>query len=251
MDLSKLPRLSKTDAPPAAPDATEADVTSSAPPRGGFEPVMPNSIPTSAGAVGYCQCGAPLRAGARFCDSCGAPVAGAAAAPPQRDFYVPRDAGVGAEVWLSAIIGAFLMLVGKSFGGWLIATLTGQQYNTGIMWAAGNDRGFPEGQPVSYWDLDGYTALTDSAIFLFGLAMVLEAVVLALMNTGFRRKVALITVALLVTVLATAYNLFVAVKLLAAGALPLWSLLAVAFGGYIAIFEWRLLQQLRPAPRTT
>jgi hypothetical protein len=199
---------------------------------------------TSAPAVGYCTCGAPLRAGARFCDSCGAPVAGAAAAAPVA--YIARDAGVGAEVWLSAIIGAFLILMGKSFGGWLIATLSGRPYSTGVVWGEG--AGERAGQPVAYWDLEGYTALNDSAIFLFGVAMILEAVVLALIGTRFRHKVGLVSVALLVTLLATAYNLFACVKLLSAGVLPMWSMLAVGFGGYIAVFEWKLLQQLRPVP---
>jgi hypothetical protein len=236
MDLSKLPRLSRTDSPPP-PDAPGPETAP--PPPGGFEPVMASAPATTQ----YCQCGAPLRSGARFCDSCGAPVAGAAA--PQRAIYVGGDAGVGAEVWLSAIIGAFLMLLGRSFGAWLIAKVTGQTYVTGATWST-SER---EGQPVAYWELEGFTALNDSAIFLFGLAMVLEAVVLAMMNTRFRRKAGLVTVALLITIAATAFNLFVSIKLLTANTMPLWSLLAVAFGGYIAVFEWRLLQQLRPAPR--
>ena len=226
MDISKLPRLSKTDSPPAA----------------GADPAVPPPPP----AVGYCQCGAPLRAGARFCDSCGAPAAGAAAQPI---VYVPRDAGVGAEVWLSAIIGAFLMLMGRSFAGWLIAKATGQPYVTGATWAPGNDLGRPADSPVGYWELEGFVALNDSAIFLFGLAMVLEALVLALVGTRFRRKVGLVTLALAMTIAATAYNLFVGGKLLSAGLMPLMSLLAVAFGGYIAMYEWRLLQQLRASSR--
>ena len=68
MDLSKLPRLSKTDAPPPADEpAAEA-------PMRAFETVQTTSAP----AAGYCHCGAPLRPGARFCDSCGAPVTTAA-----------------------------------------------------------------------------------------------------------------------------------------------------------------------------
>ena len=244
MDISKLPRLSKTD-PLASPEPAGGEVA----PATGYEPPVAT---TSAPTVGYCGCGAPLRSGARFCDSCGAPVAGAAAQPVAYSgpgTYIPRDAGVGAEVWLSAIIGAFLILMGKSFGGWLIAKATGQPYVTGATWAEGNDRGLPADSPVGYWDLEGFAALNDSAIFLFGVAMVLEAAVLALIGTRFRHKAGLVTFALLITVLATAYNLFVTGKLLTAGVLPLWSILAVGFGGYIAMFEWRLLQQLRPAPR--
>jgi hypothetical protein len=227
MDLSKLPRLSKTEA--GAPD----EGTDSPAVRADPQPVVPTP---------FCrQCGAPLRADARFCDSCGAPTAIDYASRPAAS----ADPGVGAEAWVSALIGVILILVGRSFGGYLAATLTGQPYHTNVTWMQGPK----EGQEVAYWELQGFTALSDSAIFLFGLTMVLEAVVLALVNTRFKAKVSLVTVALFVTVLVTAYNAVVALRLIASGILPITSLLAVAFGGYIAIYEWRLLQQLRPAPR--
>jgi zinc-ribbon domain len=235
MDLSKLPRLSKSDtaSPPPGGDPAGVEAPAVAPP--------PAAQPAAAARTFCLQCGAPLRAGARFCDSCGARVEGGL------DYAAPvrADAGVGAEVWLSAIIGFVLMLLGRSFGGYLLAKATGQPHHTNVPWTDGPNAG----QEVAYWQLDGFTALNDSAIWLFGVAMVLEAIVLAAVNTRFKAKVGLLRFALFVTLLATAYNLFVAVKLLGAGVLPLLSLLAVGFGGYIAVFEWRLLQQLRPPPR--
>ena len=234
MDLSKLPRLSKTDTPSPTPVAADG-----APP-----PIEPSVPPVAARA--FClQCGAPLRPGARFCDSCGAKVA--TDVVDYASNRVRADPGVGAEVWLSAVIGVVLMLMGRSFGGYLLAKVTGQPYHTNVSWTAGPK----EGQEVAYWELDGFTALSDSAIWLFGLAMVLEAVVLAVVNTRFKAKVGLLRVALFVTVVATAYNLFVSFKMLAGGVLPIMSLLAAGFGGYIAVFEWRLLQQLRPPPKAT
>src|SRR5205809_967388 len=157
MDLSKLPRLSKTDAPPPSPDASDvaADPDGPAPP------------PAAATATFCNRCGAPLRPGARFCDSCGA------------------GTGIGSD------------------------------------YAAAPVRAEPG----------------------------VEAAVLALVNTRFRAKVALVMFALFITVLATLYNIVVAVKLLTVNTLPITSLLAVAFGGYIAVYEWRLLQQLRLARR--
>ena len=101
------------------------------------------------------------------------------------------------------------------------------------------------GQEVDYFDLEGFTAWTDTAIFLFGLAMVLEAAMLTVVYSRLGGKVALTSVALLVTILATALNLVVCFKLFGAGIMPLMSALAVAFGGYMAVYEWRLLQQLR------
>lgn len=231
MDLSKLPRLSKTEDPPPGASASDPPPVATAPPP--------------AAAANYClQCGAPLRAGARFCESCGARLAGRYAGAPE---YEASDGGVAAEVWVSAIIGGVLMLIGRSFAGWLLATLAGHEYHTGVFWTDGA----LEGQEVKYWQLAGLTALSDSATFLFGLAMVLEAAALAAAATRFRHKVPLVAVALTITVLATAYNLFVAGKMFTINVLPTVSLLAVAFGGYIAFYEWRLLQRLRttPSPR--
>ncbi|MGH7213799.1 MAG: hypothetical protein ACREIT_03430, partial [Tepidisphaeraceae bacterium] len=91
--------------------------------------------------------------------------------------------------------------------------------------------------------LQGFTALTDTAIFLFGLAMVFEAVALIAASRPTRARRALLALALLVTLVATAFNLFVTVRLFGAGITPWISLLAVAFGGYIAMYEWRLLQR--------
>jgi len=59
----------------------------------------------------------------------------------------------------------------------------------------------------------------------------------------------LVAVALFFTALVTLYNALAALMMLTAGIPPYSSLLAVAFGGYIALFEWRLLQQLRAARR--
>jgi hypothetical protein len=231
MDLSKLPRLSKTESGTGAPSvATDS-------PHATDAPAQP--APTAT----FClRCAAPLRPGAKFCDSCGSPAGVDYTKPALR---VDPDLGVGIEVWISAIIGLVLMLVGRSFASYLAATLTGQPFHTNVLW----NMGPKEGQEVGYWELTGYTALSDSAIFLFGLTMVLESVVLAIMNTGFKAKTQLVAVALFFTALVTLYNALAALMLLSVGIPPYSSLLAVAFGGYIALFEWRLLQQLRAARR--
>jgi hypothetical protein len=152
----------------------------------------------------------------------------------------PRGAGIGAQVWLSLIIGAILMMVGQNFAKYCIAKATGREYHTNVTWTSGPKAG----QEVQYFELSGYTAWTDTGIFLFGLAMVLEAALLAIIFSPMGGKRLLAGVALGVTVLATVLNLWVSIMLLGAGIIPLMSGLAVAFGGYMAMYEWQLLQSL-------
>jgi xanthine/uracil permease len=149
-------------------------------------------------------------------------------------------------VWISAIVGVVMMLIGMNFARWAITTLFGGTYQTNMTWQVGERAG----QMVTYWDLQGFTALQDCAIFLFGLAMVLEAIVLLVVHSRIRSKRPLLAFALTITLVATILNLVVAARLFGIGVLPLLSLLAVAFGGYIAAYEWRLYRHSHlPAPR--
>src|SRR5439155_5524966 len=95
----------------------------------------------------------------------------------------------------------------------------------------------------SYSELEGFVFYNESAMFAFGLALVFEAAVLAIINRNIPLKRPLISLAMLVAALATVYNLIVALMLFTTGTLPLFSLLAVAFGGYIVVLEWRMLQK--------
>jgi hypothetical protein len=147
----------------------------------------------------------------------------------------------GAEIWLSAIIGFICLMVGLNFAKYSLARLSGKPYHTGVNWVAGPNAG----QEVAYPELQGFTMLTDSAYFLFGLALIFEAIMLAVVTRSARWGRALLMLALAVAVIATAYNLFVVVRLFAAGVLPIPSLLAVAFGGYIVASEWRMLQSMK------
>lgn len=200
MDLSKLPRMSKTDRPPNDPE--------------GAPPVVGTGEVPTVGAA------APVR--------------------PVDEVYEPGSAGIGAEVWLSAVIGLVCLLMGRNFAGWLLARLTGQTYHTGVNWVEGPKAG----TEVAYTELLGAPIWTDSAMFLFGLALMFEAVVLATVHSRLRAKRPLLVVALVIAVLATGYNVFVSLRLLIEGTLPLMSLLAAAFGGYIAAHEWALLKRL-------
>lgn len=159
----------------------------------------------------------------------------AAPAPEQ-----PVSLGGGAEVWLSAILGFVFLLLGRSFGAYLLARMTGQVYHTGVNWTAGP----LEGQEVAYPDLQGFVMLNDSAMFVFGLTLLMEAAVIAVVGTRFRYVRPLVQLALAVAAVATAYNAYACARLLGANVMPIFSLLAVAFGGYIAFYLWNVLKAL-------
>src|SRR5688572_2022973 len=116
-------------------------------------------------------------------DDAPTPVAaeGSSAAPPLPDRNVPdyqsRERGgdydpgysVGAEVWISVILGIVFIFMGFNFARYVAATMTGKPFHTGVDWTAGEKAG----TEVAYFELQGGTAFTESGIFLFGLALIL------------------------------------------------------------------------------
>jgi hypothetical protein len=146
---------------------------------------------------------------------------------------------IGAEIWLGSIIGLILMMVGRAFASFCLAKLTGQPFHTNVTWQEGPLMG----QEVAYFDLEGYTAWTDTGVFLLGLVMVLEAaarLLFVLRRNGVSRVLLLATLVFgVVTVL---LNLGICAVLFHAGVMPLFSALAVAVGGWIVIEQVRLLR---------
>jgi hypothetical protein len=159
------------------------------------------------------------------------------------DYRSARDeeTGMGAEIWLSAIIGLVMLMLGWTFARYLGATLTGQPFHTNVTWTTDDERA---GKEVGYFELTGYTAWTDAGTFLFGVALLLEAAALAVAHRPSAPRKPLIGFALLVCILATTLNLLVAGLLLSHGLMPIISILIVAFGGYMAAYQWKLLKAL-------
>jgi hypothetical protein len=234
MDLSKLPRLSDTQKAAQQPQGDAPHASPSPGPQPGESPLQ---APGS-----FCpQCGGALRPGARFCESCGAAMAGPASPPA----YPAPSGGLGAEIWLSLVLGIIFVFLGWRFAEYAWSEIRGVEFDTGTTWASG-DRART---PVNYWELSGKVAWTESGIFLFGLALIFEAVAMIAASTQLRARRALIGLALFVTLLATAYNLYVAGLFFSAGQVAILSLLAVAFGGYIALYQWQQLRILSAADR--
>ena len=157
-----------------------------------------------------------------------------------------QDLGVsiGAEVWIGVIFGLIFIMLGINFAKYSFAVLTGREYHTNVNWMEGEKAG----TEVKYPELVGDAIWNDSSLFLFGVALVLEAIVMAIAGTGVKFKRPLVGLAVLIAAAATLLNLIAAGKMFNDGIMPLMSLLAVAFGGYMTIYLWKLHQQLRPFP---
>jgi hypothetical protein len=159
------------------------------------------------------------------------------------------EAGVGGMVWVSVILGAICIWLGRQFASYVVAKVSGREFHTQVNWVSGPKTG----QEVAYWELGGSQAWTDASIFLFGLALILEALALWVISGKMGGKKPVLAISLLVVVIATAFNLFTVVRIMGQGALPLMSVVAVAMGGYMAMYQWKLLRVLstgRAAPMT-
>jgi hypothetical protein len=216
MDLSKLPRLSETKAAQAANQPSDAP------------PTDPGSHPAGRPCP---LCGTPLPRDAQFCHRCGGQMGAG-------DYAVAPPAPGGAEIWISAVLGVIFILIGRRFGAYLISLLSGKPFDTGVIWRIGEKAG----TPVPYWELQGYTALSEAGIFLFGVLLLLEAIVLGLSAIGWRwsRPAGYLMLALAVCV--TALNLIVSILLFSNNITPLQSLLAAAFGGYLVFYQLNVLR---------
>ena len=154
--------------------------------------------------------------------------------------YERPAAGAGAEVYISLAIGLILMLVGRQFGTYLISRITHEAFHTGVNWMAGPNAG----QEVGYWDLEGFTAWTDASLWLFGLTLVFDAIIL---YAAGGKRVWLVALGFALTVGVCAFNAFVCAKLFNAGITPIMSLMALAFGIYMAIYQKGLLKDVMAA----
>lgn len=162
-------------------------------------------------------------------------------AEPRGGGYDAYDSS-GGEIWFNVIVGVIFLLLGGTYFSYTVATLTHQPYHTKTTWQTGPKAG----QEVTYPELQGNPMLSDSAMFFFGLAVLADAVLRFVLARRSGVK-AVVIVAFALTAGATAYNLYVVALLQKAGVLPLLSLLAVAFGGYMAFQQWGTLKAIQAA----
>jgi hypothetical protein len=142
--------------------------------------------------------------------------------------------GNAADAWIAIGVGALVVLMSTRILKYVFSSSErfAQEFSFTV-----------NGQPAPYTHT--YFFWSDLALVSFGLAMIVEGLVLA-----FARKPGTVLIALSLTVLATAINaiFLVAMMVLPDGfGLQIFSALAVIFGGYIAMYQWNLLKAFRAA----
>lgn len=151
-----------------------------------------------------------------------------------------RTPPAGPEGFLSLVIGVVLMMVGRGFAEWLLATIAGRAYDTGVIWQSGAK----SGQPVTYWELEGFTAVSEATVFLFGFALLIDGIVLLTARWFPRAWPKLVFGAFLVTLLATMANgAAIVIFLTQNGPTPIWATLLTGLGVYTAWQQWSLLRE--------
>jgi hypothetical protein len=138
--------------------------------------------------------------------------------------------GVGAEVWISVALGVILIFLAPRI--WQYYFAPGK-----FTWTF-ND---PAGNPLPYTKTEFFWA--DLGLAAFAVVLVVEGLALLL-----ARKAVVVTAALALTVLATVLNLYVLGRTYGAVGFQIMNALAAAFGVYIAIYQYSLLQALRHRP---
>ena len=151
--------------------------------------------------------------------------------------------GTTGILWFNLIVGVVLILIGRNFGLWVLSLVTGQPFRTNVNWAAGPKAG----QEVTYPELQGGVIWSDASLFVFGIAIIVEALVTVIaMRRPPGTARALTTIGLLVVGASTALSLFACAKLFSIGVMPLGSALAAAYGGYMVAYLWRLRAAYAP-----
>jgi hypothetical protein len=143
---------------------------------------------------------------------------------PPRDEYGPIMSSA-AEAWISIAFGLLLLYWYPNFVRYLLARMRGESFTPFVDQSVSY-----VGHPV-FW--------SDLAIFLFSLVLIIDGIVL-----GFLVRPGPVLFALTLTAVATLLNFIYVVATVQYGLAPI-SALAVVFGIYIALHQWKLFRVLR------
>ena len=157
--------------------------------------------------------------------------------PPRHEHQSPptleysRSSG-SAEAWISIAIGVILLLAYPFTWQWLLSLVSSYKAPFLPITDVTTGKEIPYPQSIFFF--------SHLSVFTFGVVLIVDGLVL------FTRRVGLTMAAFVLTMMATGWNLLYVLKALLGGeGLPLISALAVAFGVYIAIHQWRRIVVLR------
>ena len=209
MDFSQLPKMSKTPPVPANADGVPAEAAEAA--VDDHPPVAQEAVATSPRSARHV---------------------------PAYQHYDASPFGLSA-VWISLICGLLCLMFGMNFIRWAGATLSGQTFNTNVTWNVGERAG----QPVSYFELTGGTAWTETGLFLMGIALLLDAGLMLIAYRGGVPNRRLVMLAVVITGAAMLLNIAVAFYVFGMGILPFTSIIALLVGGMILFDHVPLLKR--------
>lgn len=149
---------------------------------------------------------------------------------PIRDDPRSQESISSAEVWISIAIGLILLFYYPTMMRYISSRLFNTEFPPFEL--DGTVIPYPKVYP-QFW--------SDLCITAFAFVLILEGVALAML-----RKWWIVLLAFGMTVLTTLLNLGFVFATFASHGPPMISLLAIAFSGYIAIYQWRLLRSLSP-----
>ncbi len=166
-------------------------------------------------------------------------------APPAAKRVVPRlsIADLGLDILVFVALGAIFMMLGPSFGGWLIAKIRGVPYETGVVWSPGTPK---ENQPVELFELSGGTGWLYMGLWTLGACLVVSALLMLLMLVLPRLTKSLLLFTILFCVGGAIANVVAIIMQVQAGyTQPILSVVGVLAGGMCAFFPGRHLMDMR------
>ena len=146
---------------------------------------------------------------------------------PQRAATV--SASSAADAWISIAIGAIFLFMFPRFLQWLASRTMGTSFNEFLN---------SDGVVVPYQTLPEFWS--DLGPTTFAIVLIIDGLVM-----GFARRPAMIAIAFGLTVATVVFNLIWLVGSYSSHGFALISALAVAFGGYLASYQWQLMKALR------
>lgn len=151
---------------------------------------------------------------------------------PKRVLVSAEPVGNAGDAWISIAVGLIIFLLCPKLFQYILSPST-----FGTKWTFTDVNGNPTTYPhtIFFWG--------DLCLYLFAFTLLAEGLIL-----GFARKATPIAIGFGLTCLATAANAIYLVAMVAENyGFQLFSALAVAFGVYIAMYQWNLLKAFAAA----